>query len=303
MYFTQLPDHSTPGFDEQAHFYRFKTQNIIFNAFSKKSHCPSHVGCLSLKMTLAGEEWYGIDTHHIAVRPGQFLVLNDDQSYSSQIFPGGGCRVLSIFFEKAFASDVFHEMLQSEERLLEGTVYDRCAPEFFQTLHPTDEQLRRQLAALVNQLEVEGYERSRTDEYLVFLLRHLLLTHKKETRWKERVRAIKASTKTEMLKRLCIAKDILHSDFHQSLDLEALGKAACLSTPHLIKQFKMVFKQTPYQYLVAIRLQHAAKKLTTSDIPVGELAWHCGFNDASAFGRAFRKMYGLPPERYRAEML
>ncbi len=300
MYFTQLPDHNHPGFDEQVHYGRFKKQNIIFNAFSRQSHCPNHVGCLSMKTILSGEEWYGIDNHKIAVRPGQFLVLNDDQSYSCQIHKGEGAKVLSVFFEKDFAAAVFHDMLYNEEQLLEGATCDNKVPEFFQTLHPVDELLNHKLVDLVGQLEIEGYDRSNTDEHLVFLLRHLVITYKKETRLKDRVSAIKASTKSEVLRRLCIAKDILLSDFQQALDLDALGKAACLSTPQLIRQFKTVFKQTPHQYLVGIRLQHAAKKLKASDTPVRELAWHCGFNDPSAFGRAFRKTYGLPPERYRA---
>ena len=300
MYFTQLPDHNNPGFDEQVHYGRFKKQNIIFNAFSRQSHCPNHVGCLSLKTALSGEEWYGVDNHKVAVRPGQFLVLNNDQSYSCQIHPGEGARVLSVFFEKDFAAAVFYDMLFAEDRLLDREAYDGCVPEFFQTLHPVDVVLSQQLAGLVGQLERDGYDRSSTDERLVYLLRYLVGTFKKETRLKDQVTAIKASTKNEILRRLCIAKDMLHSDFHQPLDLDALGRAACLSTPQLIRQFKTVFNQTPHQYLVAIRLQHAAKKLKTSDVLVSELAWHCGFNDASAFGRAFRKTYGLSPERYRA---
>ena len=300
MYFTQLPDHSIPGFDEQAHFDRFKKQNMIFNAFSRQSHCPNHVGCLSIKTALAGEEWYGIDNRAVAVRPGQFLVLNNDQTYSCQIREGEGARVLSVFFEKDFAAAVFHDMLYNEERLLERAGYDVGVPEFFQTLHPVDQDLNRKLVALVDQLAVEGYDRSNTDEHLVFLLRYLVGTFKKETRLKDQVSAVKASTKSEIVRRLCIAKDILHSDFRQPLDLGGLGRVVCLSTPQLIRQFKTVFGQTPYQYLVAIRLEHAAKKLRTSDVLVNELAWHCGFNDASAFGRAFRKTYGLSPERYRA---
>jgi AraC family transcriptional regulator len=303
MYFTQLPDHNNPGFDEQVHYGRFKKQNIVFNAFSRQSHCPNHVGCLSLKTTLAGEEWYGVDNHKIAVRPGQFLVLNNDQSYSCQIHRGEGARVLSVFFEKDFAAAVFHDMLYNEERLLDRGTDDNNVPEFFQTLHPVDEVLSRQLAALVGELEMEGYERSRTDEQLVLLLRYLVSTFKKETRLKDQVSAVKTSTKVEILRRLCIAKDLLHSDFQQPLDLGALGKAACLSTPQLIRQFKTVFKQTPHQYLVGIRLQHAAKKLKTSDVLVSELAWHCGFNDPSAFGRAFRKTYGISPERYRVAVV
>jgi AraC family transcriptional regulator len=151
-----------------------------------------------MKTTLAGEEWYGIDNHKIAVRPGQFLVLNNDQSYSCQIHPGKGARVLSVFFEKDFAAAVFHDMMFNEERLLEGGGWDVGVPEFFQTLHPVDEQLGRRLVDLVGQLEIDGYDRSHTDEHLVFLLRHLVITHKKETRLKDQVSAIKASTKSEI---------------------------------------------------------------------------------------------------------
>src|SRR6478736_5764344 len=68
MYFTSLPDHSNPLFDEQLHFSRFKKQNIIFNAPSKESHCDNHVGCLSFKTLLnGGEEWYGVNNRQLAV--------------------------------------------------------------------------------------------------------------------------------------------------------------------------------------------------------------------------------------------
>ena len=299
MYFTQLPNHTIPGFDEQAHYRRFKKQNIIFNAYSPQSYCPNHVGCLSIKTILTGEEWYGIDNRRVAIRPGQFLILNDDQDYSCQIHQGEGARVLSVFFEKEFAATVFQDMLLPEEKLLDKPGTETRTPEFFQTLHPVDQNLSHRLATLTRQLDTHGYDRSRTDEQLTFLLRHLITTHQKETRLKDQVKAIKASTKKELLKRLCIAKDILHSNFQQPLDLGQLSKAACLSTPHLIRQFKTVFQQTPYQYLVAIRLQHAAKKLQTTTTPVNELAYQCGFNDASAFCRAFRSTYGLSPDRYR----
>jgi AraC family transcriptional regulator len=299
MYFTQLPNHTIPGFDEQAHYRRFKKQNIIFNAYSPQSYCPNHVGCLSIKTILTGEEWYGIDNRRVAIRPGHFLILNDDQPYSCQIHQGEGARVLSVFFEKEFAAAVFQDMLLPEEKLLDKPGTEIRTPEFFQTLHPIDQNLSHRLATLTRQLDTHGYDRSRTDEQLMFLLRHLITTHQKETRLKDQVKAIKASTKKELLKRLCIAKDILHSNFQQPLDLGQLSKAASLSTPQLIRQFKTVFQQTPYQYLVAIRLQHAAKKLQTTTTPVNELAYQCGFNDTSAFCRAFRSIYGLSPDRYR----
>ena len=81
MYFTSLPDHQKPGFDEELHFSQFKQHNIIFNALAGKSHNVHHVGCLSIKRILSGEEWYTIDNHQLALRPGRFLILNDEQDY------------------------------------------------------------------------------------------------------------------------------------------------------------------------------------------------------------------------------
>jgi AraC family transcriptional regulator len=100
MYFTSLPDHTKPGFDERSHFSKFKKHNIIFNALSRYSNCDHHVGCLSFKTVLSGEEWYGIGNRSIAVRPGQFLVMNDDQPYSCRIDNGESARVLSVFLKE-----------------------------------------------------------------------------------------------------------------------------------------------------------------------------------------------------------
>src|ERR1700742_2291686 len=115
MYYTRLPDSDEPGFDEQRHFSQFKKHNIVFNAWSRESHCEDHIGCLSLKTVLSGEEWYTIDRRRTAVRPGQFLILNDDQRYGSQVRKEEPTRVLSVFFKRAFASAVFRDCLHDEE--------------------------------------------------------------------------------------------------------------------------------------------------------------------------------------------
>src|SRR4051812_39513767 len=124
MYFTALPDHSQPGFNEQSHFNRFKKHNVIFNALSRQSHCDNHVGCLSFKTVLSGEEWYGVNHRQLAVRPGQFLILNNDQSYSCYIDTCEPVRTLSVFFKKEFASAIFHDTLNKEESLLDNPFYN-----------------------------------------------------------------------------------------------------------------------------------------------------------------------------------
>jgi AraC family transcriptional regulator len=300
MYFTSLPDHTAPGFDEQAHFSRFSRQNMIFNAFSRESHCDNHVGCLSIKTVLSGEEWYRVDGLHLAVRPEQFLILNDDQNYSSHINNGDGAHILSVFFQKEFAASVFHDTLRAEHQLLDDPRDTRFStPEFFQTLHTIEPDLASTLSSLVTQLDIDSGDQCRTDEQLVFLLQFLVRTYRSDRQLLRRIDAVKTSTKREIYRRLCTARDILHSSFHEPLDLSQLSTLACLSTPQLIRHFKAVFGRTPYQYLVDIRLRHAAVSLKETSTPVTEITWLCGFNNPSAFCRAFRTAYGLSPGQFR----
>lgn len=300
MYFTSLPDHKTPGFNEALHFSKFKKHNIIFNASSGKSNCERHVGCLSLKTVLRGEEWYNTGHHPIAIRPGQFLMLNNDQEYSSRIDGPEKTKVLSIFFREEFAHKVFRDILYSDEILLD-TVSDigGKAPEFFQTLTDIDFALQQKLQNLITALDEFGYDVHMVEEHLLFLLYDLINKHNTELRRTSKVKAVKQSTRIEIYKRLCIAKDFMNSTFMDKQGLSMITNTACLSTPQLTRQFKAVFKTTPHQYLTRIRLGHAERLLKHSGMPVHEITLACGFENTSAFCRLFKKEYGVSPQNFR----
>src|SRR5687767_8361034 len=78
LYFTKLPDHKSRDFNERLHFDTFSRHNITFNAMATKSRCDDHVGCLSIKTVMSGEEVYEFNGLQKSVRPGQFLILNGD---------------------------------------------------------------------------------------------------------------------------------------------------------------------------------------------------------------------------------
>jgi len=300
MYFTSLPDHTRPGFDEALHFSKFRKHNIIFNAFSSNSRCDDHVGCLSFKTILTGEEWYGINNYRLAVRPGQFLILNDEQNYSCRIDNGEKAKVLSVFFKKEFARAVFQDTLHSEETLLDNPFNkDGKMPEFFQTLNDITPALQQQLVTLITALDKQGFSDTMVDEHLVFLLRHLIHTQQAASKHTNNVNALKANSRTEIYKRICIARDILHSSYMDNPDLPALSALACLSVPQLVRQFKAVFHTTPHQYLTRIKLERAAELLKHTDKPVHEITWLCGFENVSAFCRAFKSAFGVQPINFR----
>jgi len=310
MYYTRLPDHSEPGFDEQRHFGQFKKHNVVFNAWSNGAHCEDHIGCLSLKTVLSGEEWYTIDRRRLAVRPGQFLILNDDQRYACQVQKGEPAKVLSIFFKREFAGAVFRDCLCSEEASTDDPFHPGNGTlEFFQTLHAVGPRLLQQLRDLTAHLDSMGDRTGDlahlddhtglTDEHLLFLLRQLVRTHKSEVNGTGRIDAVKASTRKEIYSRVCFAKDLLHSAYGEKLDLDTISKAVCLSVPQLVRQFQYAFRLTPHRYLTRVRLHHATDLLRRTDLPVLDVSWQCGFDNPSAFGRAFKAQYGIQPAQCR----
>jgi AraC family transcriptional regulator len=300
MYFTSVPNHNDPAFNEDLHFSKFGKHNIVFRAASNTSYCERHVGCLSIKTVLSGMEWYGVNHQQLAVRPGQFLVLNDDQEYSCRVDRNSKTAILSIFFSNEFASSVLYHAVNSEETLLDNfNESPKKIPEFFQTLASIEAPLQQKLLNLVITLEEDGYQCDVVNEHLVFLLNDILLAHHKNVQQANDVLSVKPGTRMEIYKRLCFAKDFMHATFMKNPDLSSISSAACLSIPQLVRQFKAVFQTTPHQYLTRIRISHAAQMLKHSHTPISEVALASGFEDTSAFCRAFKREYHLQPVRFR----
>ena len=109
------------------------------------------------------------------------------------------------------------------------------------------------------------------DEQLNFLER--MLVHRDNLI--ERIDAldlIRTSTRREIFRRISLATDYLHSNYRQPIDLESLGKAACLSKFHFLRLFTRVHGITPHQYLLRKRAKTALRLLQTTPLDVCEIA-------------------------------
>ena len=91
----------------------------------------------------------------------------------------------------------------------------------------------------------------------------------------------------------------LHSNFADNLCTEQLAGMAGLSVSHFERRFRHAFGASPRQYLVRVRVEHAAKLLRETDQTVSEIAHACGFYDHAHFSRSFRRIMNLSPSQYR----
>ncbi len=86
------------------------------------------------------------------------------------------------------------------------------------------------------------------------------------------------------------------------LRLRTLGElsAEChLSGAHLCRLFRRFDHQSPYQYLLRLKINAAAERLAQPGALVKQVAEEVGFPDAFHFSRVFKSLMGLPPADFR----
>ncbi|MCE1227924.1 MAG: helix-turn-helix transcriptional regulator [Firmicutes bacterium] len=79
-----------------------------------------------------------------------------------------------------------------------------------------------------------------------------------------------------------------------------LAKLARCTPDHFIRLFREATGTTPHQYLIERRLQRAVQMLSDGERP-SDVAVQLGFYDASAFTRAFKRRFDVPPSKYAQE--
>ncbi|GHV94341.1 transcriptional regulator ChbR [Spirochaetia bacterium] len=81
--------------------------------------------------------------------------------------------------------------------------------------------------------------------------------------------------------------------------LPALYNLSGKSREHLARSCKKHLGKTPSQLVNDIRLEHSAKLLTTTNIPIIEISAECGFESLSYYYHRFKEHYHLSPREFR----
>ena len=78
-----------------------------------------------------------------------------------------------------------------------------------------------------------------------------------------------------------------------------LAALADMSESHFRRSFKQCFGIAPQDFIMQQKLHHAAELLTTTELPIAQIAIACGFGDQSYFIRQFGRFFGETPGKYR----
>jgi AraC-like DNA-binding protein len=86
---------------------------------------------------------------------------------------------------------------------------------------------------------------------------------------------------------------------HRPITLQDIADSEQLSKYHFCKQFHLKLGMSPIAYLNKLRMEEAVSLLSTTSLPVADIARLTGFETPGYFSKVFKRIVGGTPTEYR----
>lgn len=127
---------------------------------------------------------------------------------------------------------------------------------------------------------------------LIYMLFSLILEKKLYTK--------KASVAPDRdVVRLKTALRYIRENYNKNLKLADISEKVSMSPKYFCRFFKNMTDKTPIEYLIAYRIERAARMLISGNESITEISFACGFSDLSYFTKLFKCQKGITPRQFR----
>lgn len=93
--------------------------------------------------------------------------------------------------------------------------------------------------------------------------------------------------------------DYLNNNYHQRISVEQMATMCHVSPTTFHRLFKRITKKSPVDYMINLRIMHAAEKLLESQDSVSSIADDVGYSSLALFNRHFKASRGMSPREFR----
>jgi AraC-like DNA-binding protein len=94
-------------------------------------------------------------------------------------------------------------------------------------------------------------------------------------------------------------RQYIKNNFLAVNSLKDIADACMIDQAYLCRLFKLFDTQSPYQYLLNVKMAYAADRFQESGVLVKEIAHKLGFGDQFHFTRVFKKIFGISPRSFK----
>jgi len=298
---TKFTAHRVQRMSDQLRHRELNFDNLIIHSsfynFEKKVIDSG----LSIKLGHIGEEHYFIDKVQYTIRPGRFLVVNRHRSFDCYLRSDTPVEAFCIYLSDSVVRETAAAMLKSQEELLDNPCLAAGEqPAFLEKVYHVRENELGNFLEILKPLLVAGQPLD-FDALYYTLAEKLLRSQQQAERQLQGITAKRRSTREELYRRLCIARQYILEHFHKEIQLDELSREATLSKYHLLRTYKEAFGTTPYRQVLDLRLGFS-KALLAEGHTLEDIAYRLGFSDRRSFTKAFKKAHGVAPSVLREEL-
>ena len=210
---------------------------------------------------------------------------------------GGVCEVIHVYIAPSLI-----------QRYADENLACSAAPEIDPIFAVHDPWLQSYFMMLQSEFETFGGGSKHPDALLLtqsmeLLIRHLVCWHSNVSR-NSRRRAVAAAALLPLAPRhLTRVFAYIDANIGGDIALADLAQLVGVSKDHFIRSFRAATQRTPYACVVERRLARAVAALRDSTMSVERIARDAGFKSAPGFSNAFKKHYGMSPNKFRARSL
>lgn len=94
-------------------------------------------------------------------------------------------------------------------------------------------------------------------------------------------------------------RDRIDREYDRPLNVGELARGAYMSAGHLSREFKRIYGEPPYSYLMTRRIERAKTLLRRGDLSVTEVCFAVGSASLGTFSTRFSELVGVSPSVYQ----
>jgi AraC-like DNA-binding protein/quercetin dioxygenase-like cupin family protein len=231
--------------------------------------------CFEIELMLEGEAVHHLNGETYTMTPGDVYLLRPDDFHAVEV--RAPSKVVQLMFS-------------------ENVVNRRTLAQILTAGEHLSAHLPRREAADLQELlgqamrEFDDDRPART-EYLFHLLECIFILVMR--------RCVRTSKELPMDHPLSAVVTYLHGHFRDNPTMMDTAERFGFNASYFSDLFHKTTGQTYKDYLSDLRLNYALRLVRSTDLPVSEICFACGFNSQSNFLRAYRQQFGETPKSTR----
>lgn len=248
---------------------------------------PEYHTNFSISYVQSGSFVYKVFRRDLEAHSGRFLVSKPEFEHVVKHFDNcpDKCTILS------FTREFYHHLSEEYGVTKNWFFNDNDIQSLLLNATPETEYIH---AAITNEFRSDSHNKLLVDT-LVFELVKKIFEHLDLNRYSTSI--IKKDR--YHLSTIENAKNYIHTNYRKNISLTDISENSFVSPFHFTRVFKSITGVTPYQYLLETRLVNANVLLKHTTLPVTQICFDSGFNNADHFATAFKKRYNIQPSAVR----